>query len=62
MVVLDKLLNTLKEITNNLNFVKNGYDLDNWKNQMATLHGLQIQAQIFLDIIQRLLPNMGIIY
>lgn len=59
--MLDKLLKTLEEITSNLDeFVKNGYDLNNWRDQMAALHALQIQAQIFLDIVQRLLSNMGI--
>ena len=61
MAVLDRLLKELEEITSRLDeFVEKGYNLDDWRDQMAALHALQVQAQIVLDIVQRLLSNMGI--
>ena len=61
MAVLDRLLKELEEITSRLDeFVEKGYNLDDWRDQMAALHALQVQAQIVLDMVQRLLSNMGI--
>ena len=61
MAVLDRLLKELEEITSRLDeFVEKGYNLDDWRDQMAALHALQVQAQIVLDIVQRLLSNMGV--
>ena len=60
MAVLDRLLKNLEDVTSKLDeTVETGYDLNDWRDQMAVLHGLQIQAQIVLDILQRLLSNMG---
>lgn len=56
MAVLDRLFKNLEDVTAKLDeVVEKGY----WRDQMAILHGLQIQAQIVLDILQRLLSNMG---
>ncbi|BAB65798.1 type VII toxin-antitoxin system HepT family RNase toxin [Sulfurisphaera tokodaii] len=60
MAVLDRLFKNLEDVTAKLDeVVEKGYDLNYWRDQMAILHGLQIQAQIVLDILQRLLSNMG---
>ncbi|BFI74763.1 DUF86 domain-containing protein [Sulfurisphaera ohwakuensis] len=60
MAVLDRLFKNLEDITTKLDeIVEKGYDLNYWRDQMAILHGLQIQAQIVLGILQRLLSNMG---
>ena len=61
MAVLDRLLKELEEITSRLDeFIEKGYNLNDWRDQMAALHALQVQAQIVLDIVQRLLSNMGV--
>ncbi len=61
MAVLDKLLKALEDVTAKLDeFVEEGYDLNDWRDQMAALHALQVQAQAFPDIAQRLLSNMGV--
>ncbi|BCU69579.1 type VII toxin-antitoxin system HepT family RNase toxin [Stygiolobus caldivivus] len=61
MAVLDRLLKNLEDVTAKLDdIVEEGYNLNDWRDQMAVLHGLQVQAQIVLDILQRLLSNMGI--
>lgn len=38
--------------------VDRGYDLNSWRDQLASMHALQVQA--FIDLCQRLLSNMGI--
>ncbi|BBD73383.1 hypothetical protein HS1genome_1772 [Sulfodiicoccus acidiphilus] len=61
MAVLDRLFKNLEDVTSKLDeIVEKGYDLDEWRDQMAILHGLQIQARVVLDTLQRLLSNMGI--
>ena len=60
MAILDKLLQDLKDYSEKLDEVVNrGYDLNDWFAQMAILHLLQVHSQIFIDIVQTLLSNMG---
>ncbi|MGC9153634.1 MAG: type VII toxin-antitoxin system HepT family RNase toxin [Vulcanisaeta sp.] len=62
MTVLDKLLSIIEDMTKKLDdFVEHGYDLSNWRDQLALMHALQVQAQAFIDLCQRLLSNMGIV-
>ncbi|GAB6943748.1 DUF86 domain-containing protein [Vulcanisaeta sp. JCM 14467] len=62
MAVLDKLLGIIEDMTRKLDeLVDHGYDLSNWRDQLASIHALQVQAQAFIDLCQRLLSNMGIV-
>ncbi|ADY02208.1 hypothetical protein VMUT_2009 [Vulcanisaeta moutnovskia 768-28] len=61
MAILDKLLGIIEDMTKKLDdFVEHGYDLNNWRDQLALMHALQVQVQAFIDLCQRLLSNMGI--
>jgi len=57
VAVLDKLLKLIEEYTLKLDEIK---DVDDWITYQATLHMLQVQAQALIDLIRRLLSNMGI--
>jgi len=57
VAVLDKLLKLVEEYTLKLDEIN---DVDDWITYQATLHMLQIQAQALIDLIRRLLSNMGI--
>ena len=54
MAILDKLLENIKDYTSKLDEVNN-VDLDNWFNLFAILHLLQVQAQLFIYLVQTLL-------
>ncbi|BDR91819.1 hypothetical protein Vsou_09120 [Vulcanisaeta souniana JCM 11219] len=61
MAILNKLLSIIEDMTRRLDeFVDRGYDLSNWRDQLASIHALQVQAQAFIDLCQRLLSNMGV--
>ncbi|WP_338602658.1 HepT-like ribonuclease domain-containing protein [Sulfolobus tengchongensis] len=57
MTLLDKLLEMIKDYTIKLDEIKS---LDDWITYYATLHLLQVQAQAFIDLVRRILSNMGI--
>jgi len=57
VTVLDKLLKLIEEYTLKLDEIN---EVDDWITYQATLHMLQIQAQALIDLIRRLLSNMGI--
>ncbi|BFH73990.1 DUF86 domain-containing protein [Sulfurisphaera javensis] len=60
MVVLDKLLLIIEDIVQKLDeLVNEGYDINDWRDQMAILHALQVEAQAMIDLCERLLSNMG---
>ncbi len=61
MAILNKLLSIIEDMTRKLDeLVDYGYDLNNWRDQLASIHALQVQAKAFIDLCQRLLSNMGI--
>ncbi|GAB6947162.1 DUF86 domain-containing protein [Vulcanisaeta sp. JCM 16161] len=61
MAILNKLLSIIEDMTRKLDeLVNRGYDLNDWRDQLASIHALQVKAQAFIDLCQRLLSNMGI--
>ena len=56
MGVLDKLLNEIKDISVKLDEA----NANDWLALMGVTHALQVQSQALIDIIERLLANMGI--
>ncbi|WP_291764660.1 DUF86 domain-containing protein [Caldivirga sp. UBA161] len=56
MGILDRLLNEIKDISVKLD---EAY-VNDWLTLMGATHALQVQSQALIDIIERLLANMGI--
>jgi len=57
VTVLDKLLKLIEEYTSKLDEIDG---VNDWITYQATLHMLQVQAQALIDLVRRLLSNMGI--
>jgi len=59
-LILERLLERLVELTKRLDEVnEEGYDLEDWRDQMMLLHALQLHSQIVIDIALRAAALLG---
>lgn len=59
-MILERLLGELRGLTKRLDsLVEEGYDLDDWRDQMAVLHALQLHSQMVIDIALRAAAILG---
>ena len=60
MGVVSKIVGAIVEYTRNIDReVERGFNLNEWGDLMKYLHGLQIQAQLLIDLFQRASSLLG---